>query len=74
MYGWSISEIDEVTIQNGVFCKTVNFNGKEVETEQIGGKGTECLFELVQFIIQKIKDDCDFSSIPTLKEIFNNYL
>lgn len=71
---WSISEINEVTVQNGIFCKTINFNGKEVETEQIGGKGTECLFELVQFIIQKIKDDCDFSSIPTLKEIFNNYL
>lgn len=65
-----ISTVKDFTFQKTLLQKSINFNDKEIETEQIGGEGTERLFDLVKFIIGKIRKGCDFSSIPTIQELF----
>lgn len=67
----SLPDAEDVTFKVSLLSKSIFFDDQEVQTEQVGGDGTEQLFNLVKFVIGEIKKCPNLSSIPTMKELLN---
>lgn len=60
------TEINDITYNS----RSLQFNTKEIETDQIGKAGTRILFEFVNYCMKNIKQLKNIN-IPTFEELFN---
>ncbi len=64
-----VSEIKEIDVNSSYLSSSINFDGTNVDTEQIGVKGNDLVGEFVKFVIEIIKSPDCMLSIPTIAEI-----